>query len=234
LVVARRPVFAVMATGDELAIRGRPGPPPVRESTSHAVCAWLRRAGALPRLMPALPDDLGTTAEALSVAARGADAIVTIGGVGPGDHDHVRPALRWLDAELETEGVAIRPGRPFSAGRLGEIPVLCLPGTPGAAMLTCVLFAVPLARAMQGDRSPVSRRTPLRIVGSHVQHTRHEELLRARLELHDEELCAILMPEQASASIAGFAEADALVFVAPARKGIRNGERHPVMRLADV
>jgi molybdopterin molybdotransferase len=235
LVVARRPVVTVVATGDELCapgselLRDR-----VRESTSFAVAAWMRRAGGVPRLLPPVADDRAATLDVLGRAVRSSDLVVTVGGVGPGDHDHVRPALQELGATIDVEGVAMSPGRPFSAGQVDDVRILCLPGNPTAAMLTCVLFAVPLVRALQGDASPVARRAPLRVVGSHVKRTRHEELLRALLEIHDDELCAVLLANQDSAAITGFAAAQALVFVEQGRKGIRHGERLPVMLLADV
>jgi molybdopterin molybdotransferase len=130
--------------------------------------------------------------------------------------------------------VKIKPGKPVAAGRAGAAHVLCLPGNPASASLTFALFGLPLLRALQGERQVRPLRAPIRVLGSHVRRPGREEYLRAKLELHDGELCARLPASQSSGAVTSFAQADALVVVAPEREGIDNGERLPVIRLDDA
>jgi molybdopterin molybdotransferase len=74
----------------------------------------------------------------------------------------------------------------------------------------------------------------MRIIGSHARRPGREEYLRAHTELHDGELCAKLPTGQSSGAVTSFANADALVVLAADQPRIENGDRLPVIRLADV
>src|SRR3546814_15797351 len=60
-------------------------------------------------------------------AARRHDVILTIGGASVGDHDLVKPAFLACGATLDFITVALKPGKPLMAGRLGNALVLGLP-----------------------------------------------------------------------------------------------------------
>jgi molybdopterin molybdotransferase len=76
------------------------------------------------------------------------DVIVTIGGASVGDHDLVRPALIELGAEIDFWKIAMRPGKPVMAGRLGQNILLGLPGNPVSAYVTALRLLVPLVDVM--------------------------------------------------------------------------------------
>ena len=235
LLVARKPIVTLMSTGDELRAPGEPGPVgSIPESNSYVISAIARRAGAVVRTMPLVADDAATTETQLRRALRTTDLLVTIGGASVGDHDLVRPALNAVGASIDFWGVAIKPGKPLGLGSYNGAKVLSLPGNPASATLTFILFGVPLLRTMQGHNEPRPRRVPLRVIGSHVHRLGRHEFLRARLELHDKELCAVLPTSQSSGAVTSFAAADALVVLAADRARIDNGDRLPTILLGDV
>lgn len=100
-------------------------------------------------------DDLAALETALSVAAKTSDVIVTSGGASVGDHDLVQVALVNVGAEIDFWKVAMRPGKPMMAGRLGHAIVLGLPGNPSSAYATAFLFLLPLVRQLAGCKSPL-------------------------------------------------------------------------------
>ena len=235
VLVARRPTVAILSTGDELRSPGVVGSEiTIPESNSFVVAAAARQVGAAARIMPALADDAERTEIEIRRALRGSDLLVTIGGASVGDHDLVRPAMEAVGVNIDFWGVAIKPGKPVAVGSHGLSRVLCLPGNPASATLTFLLFGVPMLRAMQGESRLRPRRTPMRIIGSHARKPGRDEYLRARLELHDGELCAVLPASQSSGAVASFAQADALVVLSADKKGIHNGERLPVVALSDM
>ncbi len=75
--------------------------------------------------------------------ARSYDAIVVAGGVSVGAKDLVKPTLQKLGAKLDLWRVAVKPGKPFMFGRLGNTLVFGLPGNPVSAFVTFLLFARP-------------------------------------------------------------------------------------------
>lgn len=235
VMVARKPTVTFLSTGDELRAPGTLGAPEsIPESNSYVLGQMARRAGAATRISPFTADDAAATESAIRRAMRGTDLVVTVGGASVGDHDLVRPAMEAVGVSFQFWGVAVKPGKPTAVGHLGATKVLCLPGNPASATLTFGLFGMPMIRAMQGDVAPRPLRVPTRVIGSHRRRPGREEYLRARLELHDGELCAVLPTSQSSGAVTSFAQADALVVLPAERAAIDNGDRLEMIRLADL
>lgn len=150
LPVHRRPVVALIATGDELVMPGEtPGPDQIIASNCFALKAMVEQAGGIARLLPIARDneaDLGTV---LRLAAD-ADLVVTIGGASVGDHDLVGRVAADLGLERSFYKIAMRPGKPLMAGRLFGVPMLGLPGNPVSAIVCGHLFLIPVLRVLGG------------------------------------------------------------------------------------
>ncbi len=148
--VSRRPVVAIIATGDELVQPGElPGPDQIIASNSYGLQALLRELGAEARLLPIARDTLDSLAFSLKLA-QGADLILTIGGASVGDHDLVGQAAGLAGMEQAFYKVAMRPGKPLMAGRIGASMMIGLPGNPVSAMVCGHVFVAPVIRAMLG------------------------------------------------------------------------------------
>ncbi len=155
--VTRAPEVAVIMTGDELVM---PGEPPrddqIIASNGFAVAAMAEAAGATVRLLPLARDSLPALDQAFGLAD-GADVVVTIGGASVGDHDLVAQAARARGLQPAFWKIAMRPGKPLMAGRMGAAILLGLPGNPVSAIVCARLFLVPLLAALQGDPNPAPR-----------------------------------------------------------------------------
>lgn len=148
--VTRRPLVAIIATGDELVMPGEePRPDQIVASNSFAIKAMVEAEGAATRLLPIARDDEARLGAVLEMA-RGADVIVTIGGASVGDHDLVAATSQGLGAEQAFYKIAMRPGKPLMAGRLFEGLMLGLPGNPVSAIVCAHLFLLPALRALLG------------------------------------------------------------------------------------
>ncbi|CAN5276742.1 molybdopterin molybdotransferase MoeA [soil metagenome] len=147
---ARRPVVAILATGDELVEPGQAaGPDQIYNSAAPALAAFVARHGGEARVLAPSGDDQAAIAAVVADAVF--DVLVTIGGASVGDHDLVKPALRDLAATLHVEGIAMRPGKPVWFATLPEgRPVLGLPGNPASALVCAELFVAPVLAKLQG------------------------------------------------------------------------------------
>jgi molybdopterin molybdotransferase len=156
LPVIRRPVVAVLASGDELV--------PVEEydqvragrrivsTNSYALAAQLAESGMEARVLGIARDTPGSLREHLHGAA-GCDAIITTAGISMGEHDLVLTVLQELGTEVDFWRVRIRPGSAMAFGRvgvLGGIPWFGLPGNPVSTMVTFELFVRPALLRMCG------------------------------------------------------------------------------------
>lgn len=149
--VSRRPVVALVSTGDELVMPGEdPRPDQIIASNGFALKAMVEEAGGEARLLPIARDNEQELQTVLSLAA-GADLVVTIGGASVGDHDLVG---RVAGLEHAFWKIAVRPGKPLMAGRLNGVPMLGLPGNPVSAIVCGHLFLLPMLRAMLGMPEP--------------------------------------------------------------------------------
>jgi molybdopterin molybdotransferase len=232
LVVRRRPVVALLATGDEVALPGETVPPGgIVSSNTHALAAMVRAGGGWPRLLPIVRDDRAALAAAVA-GARGADLLVTTGGASVGDYDLVQAALGDEGFELDFWKVAMRPGKPLVCGRLGEMPVLGLPGNPVSALVCGLLFLCPAIARLSGLPGGPPIPVQARLGAAVAANDGRADHLRASLrEMADGTLVATPFPRQDSAMLRAFAEADALVLRAPHAPALPEGASVPVLRL---
>lgn len=160
--VTRRPVVAIIPTGDELVMPGEgPGPDQIFASNSFAIAALAEQTGAEVRMLPIAHDTVSALTTVLNLAT-GADVVVTIGGASVGDHDLVARVAGDLGFAPAFWKIAMRPGKPLMAGRFGAGLLLGLPGNPVSAIVCAHLFLLPLLRALQGDMAqPVTREARL-------------------------------------------------------------------------
>ena len=163
LEVSRRPEVALIATGDELVSPGEdPRPDQIVASNTYGLKAMIEAEGARARLLPIARDSRESLEQVLRLAA-GADLIVTIGGASVGDHDIVGAVAAGMGLDRAFYKVAMRPGKPLMAGRIGAAVLLGLPGNPVSAMVCGHIFLVPMLRAMMGLPGQARRRFPARL-----------------------------------------------------------------------
>lgn len=213
LSVRRRPVVAILATGDELVRPGEvPGPDQIVASNTYGVAAIVHESGGIALDLGIVADRTEAIAEAVDRSeAAGADILVTLGGASVGDHDLVQPALTARGMTLDFWKVAMRPGKPLMFGRLAGRRVLELPGNPVSTLVCAHLFLRPLVRRLAG--LPAAERRRSAVLGSAMAENDHRrDYVRARLSLGDDgTLIAWPFGRQDSSMMKTFALADCLI-----------------------
>lgn len=219
--VARRPRVAIMAGGDELVRPGEvPGPGQIICSNDISIAALVTEAGAEPHILP-IARDTEVSLRAGFQASEGFDLIVTIGGASVGDHDLVGKVAEDLGLERAFYKLAMRPGKPLMAGRMGQTAMLGLPGNPVSAMVCAILFMQPLLRAMQGIH-PGPRLFRARLGTPLPPEGDRQHYLRARLTPGLDLPVITTFSNQDSGMLRILADADALLVRRahdPAREG---------------
>lgn len=222
-----RPEVALIATGDELALPGdAPGPDQIIASNSYGLQAQLRELGALPRMLPVARD----TRESLTTAfelAEGADLIVTIGGASVGDHDIVAPVAEAMGMRQSFYKVAMRPGKPLMAGRMGEAAMIGLPGNPVSAMVCGHVFLAPVIRVMLGLPAAPAPRLSLPLSAPLAANGPREHYMRARIS----EGAVAAFDSQDSSLLSVLSDSDALIVRPPDDTARAEGEPVEVIAL---
>ncbi len=218
----RRPRILLAATGDELSRPGetrRPGG--IVASSIYALPVLIRKWGAEPRDLGIVPDNIEAIAKIEERAAE-ADLVVTLGGASVGDHDLIQRALGPKGFMLDFWKIAMRPGKPLIFGRLGETPLLGLPGNPVSSFVCALLFLKPAIAAMLGTETEPNGLTA-RLATEMGANDSRQDYVRARLFRRDGVLWVEPFPAQDSSMQKVLADSDALLIRGPhapiARKG---------------
>ncbi|MCW5802825.1 MAG: molybdopterin molybdotransferase MoeA [Deltaproteobacteria bacterium] len=204
----------MIATGDELCRRDGAGLRQLVDSSAHALAVLVREAGGVPVPLGIARDDRGAIAALLGRALRECDAIVTTGGVSVGERDHVHAALGEAGIALELWKVAMKPGKPFSFGMRGDVPVFGLPGNPVSTVVAFELFLRPALLAMQGAAVVERARATVRLAGGYRKQAGRAHYLRAAVAREGGELVARPHGKQGSAMLSSLLACNALVEVA--------------------
>ena len=170
--IYERPRVAILSTGNEIAPLGEPlGPGQIYDINRHTLAAVIAAHGGVPVPKPTLPDTLPELTAALQSTTE--DLLVFSGGSSVGERDLTLDALR-SSGEVLFHGIAVKPGKPTVFGRVGERPVLGMPGYPASCLSNAYMMLVPMLRrlARLPDYHPRTVRVPLsrRIVSTTGRH----------------------------------------------------------------
>jgi molybdopterin molybdotransferase len=185
--VIRRLKVALLSTGDELI---EPGalrvPGQVYDSNRVMLAALLAQAGCELLDFGVIPDAPLDLHHAFAEARDTADLVMCTGGVSVGEEDHVRPVIERLGG-IAFHGVAMKPGKPFALGYLGEslqagTPLIALPGNPVASLVGWQLLALPFVQVRQGREAAPLQRFPVTAGFSRGGPRGRRELLRVVLD----------------------------------------------------
>ncbi|HEU5199762.1 MAG TPA: gephyrin-like molybdotransferase Glp [Ktedonobacterales bacterium] len=230
--VYRRPIVAILATGDELVeLHEALLPGQIRNSNSYLVAAAVARAGGIPRPLGIARDRVEELRSKL-LAAQEADLIITSGGVSVGDYDLVKDILREQGV-IDFWRVNLRPGKPLAFGRLGGTPFLGLPGNPVSAAVTFELFARPVLRKMQGFATILRPVVHARLLDAINDVSSRRHYVRARVEIRDGAFAATTTGPQESHILTSMLGANALLVIPENHPPIAAGETVQAMLLAD-
>ncbi|WP_422362851.1 gephyrin-like molybdotransferase Glp [Pyruvatibacter mobilis] len=228
--VMRRPRVAILSTGDELVMPGEtPGPDQIFNSGTPGLSALVFSVGGQPLSLGIAEDDPEDVREALA-SADGADLLVTIGGASVGDHDHLRRVFTEEGGTLIFEKVRVKPGKPAWFGKLGELPVLGLPGNPVSAMVTARLFLVPAMRTLLGQPSALALGFEQAVLGAPLEANGDRETYVRGVRDHQTGPVRALS-KQDSAHLAALANATVLIRRLPDAPAVDAGQTVEVLPL---
>ncbi|MEM1278198.1 MAG: gephyrin-like molybdotransferase Glp [Pseudomonadota bacterium] len=221
--VARRPVIALIPTGDELVLPGEaPGPDQIIASNNFGLAAMLSRAGALPRQCP-IARDTPESLRASFAAAKGADILVSLGGASVGEHDLVADVMAGEGLALDFYKIAMRPGKPLMAGKLGGAMMLGLPGNPVSAMVCGEIFLRPAIDRALGLPSGPRARHLAALSHDMSKNGPREHYMRAILNQEGAVPSVTVHENQDSSRLGILASANCLVVRAPNAEQLQKG-----------
>jgi molybdopterin molybdotransferase len=181
--------------------------------TGRLIAETARAAGTDVAYIEAAGRDAASIEAAADAGA--CDLLITIGGSGVGRSDAAIAALARRGAVI-AHGMALQPGRTAAAGRIGNVPVIALPGAPDQALSAWWTLVLPALDVLSGRLAREQQILPLvRKIASSVGIT--EVALLEKVEQG-------WMPIAVGAmSLDALARADAWLAIAAASEGFAAG-----------
>ncbi|MBU3631036.1 gephyrin-like molybdotransferase Glp [Polynucleobacter sp. AP-Melu-500A-A1] len=218
--VKRRVKVAAFFTGDELALPGeslKPGG--IYNSNRDTLLACLKSLGCDATDLGIVPDSLDATKQALRLASKDHDLIITSGGVSVGEEDHIKPSVT-AEGRLDLWQIAIKPGKPLAFGAVrraekpadGEAWFIGLPGNPVSSFVTFLLFVRPFILKLQGQHVRPMQSYPMRADFDWLKADRRNEFLRVKV---NDQGGLDLFPNQSSGVLTSASWGDGLVDCPP-------------------
>lgn len=225
--VTRKPNVAIIATGDELVQPGEnPNDDQIIASNSYGLAALVETLGATARLLPIARDNVSSLELAFDMAAD-ADLIVTIGGASVGDHDLVGQVAQDKGMARAFYKVAMRPGKPLMAGKLGRSAMIGLPGNPVSAMVCGHVFLAPVIRKLQGLGEQAAPRSTAKLAKAIGTNGPREHYMRA----FQDHTGVTIYDRQDSALLTVLAQANCLVIRPPNDPARHAGDSIEIIQL---
>lgn len=216
------PRVAVIATGDETVLPGRPlGAGEIYDSNTPMLAALVRQAGFEPVRVRRVRDHRGALRSAVAAALDRCDVLVTTGGVSMGERDLLRPVLESLGAREVFWRVRQKPGKPLYFGRLGKRLVFGLPGNPASAMVCFYIYVYPALRWLAGVSRAGLPEAWARVTGRPPGDAARFQFLRGRAA---EDGTVEALPAQGSHMVTALGRCDRLIVVPPG-PAPREGQR---------
>ncbi len=237
--VIRRPVVAILATGDEIVDITKPLPEgKIYNTNSYSLAALVMRYGGIPRVLGIAPDVESSLVSRLHLGLD-ADMLVTSGGVSLGDYDIVRDVLA-KEGEVVFWQVRQKPGKPLTFGMIRalgggdgirKIPLFGLAGNPVSAMLNFELFVRPAMFRMMG-RKNLAKPMIEAIIEEPIENTDGRRIFaRAIVQKREGKYFARLTGPQGSGILTSMTLANGLVIVPEDKPGVKEGDSVQVIML---
>jgi len=225
--VVRRPVVAILATGNEVVDVDQPLPPgKIYNSNSYSLAAQVANCGGIPRLLGIVPDNFVQISSALREGLN-CDMLLTSGGVSIGDYDVVKEVLT-KEGDISFWTVRMKPGKPLAFGAFKSdngrrVPHLGLPGNPVSSMITFEIFVRPSILKMMG-RKDLIRPTIKAVLGNTIENRDGRRIFaRAIVTRQNGQYFANLTGPQGSGILSSVVKANSLVIVPETANQVKEG-----------
>lgn len=229
--VYRRPRVALLTLGSELAALGEP----LHFGQSHdsnriALGAWLKQAEVDVHTTPTLPDRDETVVRVLEDVARQSDLILSTGAVRSGS---LLPELLTRIGQVFFWKVRMQPGGDSLFGRVGDTPLLALPGAPAAAEVALLTLVAPAVQLLSGIQPVDPPAHSARLLAPLHKPQAVQGFWLAQVSLDETGELRALPLSAAAARRLGGAPANALLSLPEAPRSLAAGDRVRVQYLRD-
>ena len=220
---------AVICTGDELTLPGKPlGEGKIYGSSHLYLTTRLRQCGCADAKAYFAGDDPSGIAKIIRrQIEKGAQLIVTTGGVSVGRKDYLPAVIDMIGGEILFHGIDIKPGMPSMLSKAGETLILSLSGNPYSCACIFELIGRPVIAAMLGKQCVRDKVLQIPSADSYNKRSQVRRILRGRFD----GVCVHFSSRQRNGQMAAGIGCNCLIDIPAGNEGIREGDNVRVILL---
>lgn len=220
---------AVICTGDELTLPGKPlGEGKIYGSSHLYLTTRLRQCGCADAKAYFAGDDPSGIAKMIRrQIEKGVQLIVTTGGVSVGRKDYLPAVIDMIGGEILFHGIDIKPGMPSMLSKAGETLILSLSGNPYSCACIFELIGRPVIAAMLGKQCVRDKVLQIPSADSYNKRSPVRRILRGRFD----GVCVHFSSRQRNGQMAAGIGCNCLIDIPAGNEGIREGDNVRVIML---
>jgi len=224
--VIKKPLVAILSTGNELVELGRePEPHQVIDVNRLALSSMCLELGAETLDLGIVRDDAEEIGAKIREGLGKADGIIVTGGTSVGYADLVPTVVgRMGKPGIIVHGIAMRPGMPTALAVLENKPVFIFSGNPVAAMVGFEVFARPLILKLLGVESEPRPMVKARLTQRVASTLGRRVFLRVKVFEEGGDFFAEPIRVTGSGILTTMTKANGYVIISENREGVDQGE----------
>ncbi|MBI5206600.1 MAG: molybdopterin molybdotransferase MoeA [Candidatus Firestonebacteria bacterium] len=222
--VNKKPVVAILASGDELVDINSPlAKGKIHCSNNYMLEALVTKYGGIPVNLGIAQDTKEDLMHYL-VMGKKADVIVTTGGISVGKYDVVRDTLESLGGEFKFWKVAMKPGKPLAFCVWDNKPIFGLPGNPISSMVSFEQFVRPALFKMCG-KTNLSLPTILAYLENDIsKKSGIRYYARCKVYIKEGKIYAVVQGPHGSNMLKPLTRSNGLIVLPEDSNGAKNGD----------
>jgi len=224
--VAKKPLVALLSTGNELVELGRePEPHQVVDVNRLTLSSLCLELGAETLDLGIARDDAEEIGAKIVEGLREADVVIVTGGTSVGFADLVPMVVGQMGKPgIVVHGIAMRPGMPTALAVLQGKPIFMLSGNPVAAMVGFEVFARPLILKLLGVESEPRPMVKARLTQRVASTLGRRVFLRVKVFEKEGDFFAEPIRVRGSGILTTMTKANGYVIIPENREGVDQGE----------
>jgi len=150
------------------------------ESNSYLFMGLAQETFSIPTTLKIVPDVYDELLTAVRSAAEQYDVVLINAGSSAGREDYTASVIKEL-GEVFIHGLSIKPGKPAILGRIGNVPIIGIPGYPVSAHIVFEEFVTPLLLKL--NHYPIKQTSIIQAVSTRriVSSLKSKEYIRVKL-----------------------------------------------------
>ena len=219
----KRPVVGIIPTGDEIVPpTENPGKGDIIEFNSSIFSSMVKEWGGESRVYPIVKDKKDLLEAAVKKGTEECDVLLILAGSSAGRDDYTCEIIKKLGMVC-VHGIAVKPGKPAVLGKIGEVPVVGLPGYPVSAIVIMENIVRDLVYRMGGLAVPEKKKVKAVLGKRIVSSLKYHEFVRVTLGKVGDSFTAVPLMRGAGV-VTSFTKADGILEIPQDSEGAEQGE----------